>query len=361
MSEMMHGTERSRKEEDAAPMISDDIEECDAEISVAAEIDDTAVREAVAVEIQYEEAAGTCVPVYAEAERIEDIVTVPEDFEVTEAAETIPGTVDIEIIEVTETVPETVEVENTEPAEAIPGTVDIEMIEVTEAIPDDVDAEMIEVTEAITDDVDAEMIEVTETIPDDVDAEMIEVTEIVPETVDVEAAEAAETIPGTVDIEIAEVPVVDIIADVTEDTAVEEEAVTEPPSAHYIEEIENDAPAIDVPDNMHEDDAEENMSALLNGIAVDDGIAVTEDAVADVNDNTSFAPEMPVDTGLSEISSETEVLMLEMPANVEPEGTSSETSPTEVIPSYDENAISFSFLSEGTPSPSADIRFFWGR
>ena len=121
----------------------------------------------------------------------------------------------------------------------------------------------------------------------------------------------------------------------TEEAAAEEETAAQPPT-HYLKEIEGDAPSADMIDT-DADVIEESVTALLNGIAVDGGIIATEDACGDV---------------CAEAHSEVCV--------TEPISVTAANATAAVI--SEALAICFSFRSEGLPpSPSASMRFVWGR
>ena len=273
--EIIHETElRTEPKETPAAAIPDEIEECDADVSAA-------VLEAAAIcrpvfdaddEVPVnEEVAADAECIGVEMPAVEEVVTEEEASD-----EIIPEAADIEV-ETEEFAEVAVEVVTEE--EATEAAVEIEA-EVPEAV---IEIEVGEVTEAA---IEAEAEEIPETV------------------IEVEAEEVTETI---IEAEV-EVP----------EAVVEVEAERASPD-HYLLEIENDTPCVET--DMCADDAEECMLALLNGVAVDDGMIIAEVPVAHA----------------------------------------SEPAPAEAEFIGEALAMCFTFLSESSPSPSASVRFTWGQ
>ncbi|MDR0335320.1 MAG: hypothetical protein LBH69_05510, partial [Methanomassiliicoccaceae archaeon] len=294
------------------------------------------------------------VPEIAEIEIAEDIPEVCAEAEAEEIAE-VPETA------VTEDVPETVAAFFEVETEVIPEVPETAAIENVPEVPAIAVTGKVQKTLAAFFGVEAKVPEITVTEIAEKVAEVPETaaTEDVPETVaaffEIETEDAAviepaaeidvpEAIEATPPIEIEkEVP--DVIMEArTEEVAAEEEtAVQLPPADRYLMEIEDDAPSADITD-AREDDAEESNLALLNGIAVEGGIIMTEDAPEPDPCVDAYAFEAPAPAvGMNAVCADAPV-------------TAADEAHEKAL------AICFSFRSEGLPpAPAASMRFVWGQ
>ncbi|MCL2143427.1 MAG: hypothetical protein FWH44_04120 [Methanomassiliicoccaceae archaeon] len=407
VADLIQETERSDAKNGNAVTASE-VDECDADVSAADIVhpaQETVAAEAAVAEEDVQHTEGACIQV-CDAE-LADVVT--EMNECTEAETTIEDTV-IEDTVAQETAIEETVIQETIIEEAVAEEHGPEAIAV---VSEEQEAPLMPETACAA--ADTAPAKIAGTAAEEITSEAIPLTDVIAEAEaeDVvaeaeeniiaaeETAELAAETDGDIAVEVFDpdsapeaaaaecdtdhivmetMPCADAACEAerkeesVDDGAVNAISEERPDSGRYLTEIENDVPCDEA--GHAYDNAEEDMSALLNGVVTDAGVipaeavtvcaaeAAAEDvcAVEDtyVAENVPAAEE-PTSEKIPEAPETTSETIPETAAGTAPGPDASDRDVQAQVSADDEICFDFSFLSEGTPSPSADIRFFWGQ